>query len=126
MKDHVFAFYSVSFVLIIAMSMMGCTGSQTSALSGQQASRGPINGQQLFEENCASCHGLSGQGHPAMGTSMFHFNDAKWQQMRTDEQIRNTILHGRGSMPAFQGALSEQEVNAIVAHVRTLATVEKE
>jgi mono/diheme cytochrome c family protein len=44
----------------------------------------------------------------------------------TDQQMREQIMNGSRSktMPAFQGALSDEQVTAVIAHVRSLAETE--
>jgi Cytochrome C oxidase, cbb3-type, subunit III len=36
----------------------------------------------------------------------------------TDAQIANMIANGRGKMPAFESTLSQNQIRAIVLHVR--------
>jgi mono/diheme cytochrome c family protein len=38
----------------------------------------------------------------------------------TDAQVRKTIIEGRGTMPAFDQRLSEEEVNDLVKYLHTL------
>jgi cytochrome c5 len=37
----------------------------------------------------------------------------------TDDELRNVILHGRGIMPAFEGTLSDDDVNALIQYMHT-------
>jgi mono/diheme cytochrome c family protein len=37
-----------------------------------------------------------------------------------DDALRETIRYGKGRMPPFGAALSEQEVSDVIAYVRTL------
>ena len=46
--------------------------------------------------------------------------DPKWQAIITDEHIFTSISKGKGKMPAWGKKLSEAEINALVAYVRTL------
>jgi mono/diheme cytochrome c family protein len=45
----------------------------------------------------------------------------------SDDDLRTQILKGSKSktMPAFQGALTEAQVTAVIAHVRYLGTLAK-
>ena len=82
--------------------------SPVSAATGQ-------TGAQLFTQHCASCHGSDGKG----GTGVPLANKS-FQQQVSDHFLFSTIRHGRPGrvMPTFNH-LSEKDINAIVAHVRT-------
>lgn len=77
----------------------------------------PAHGTEIFVARCARCHGEDGKG--ARGGSSMDLTSAAWQQGRTDNQIRLTVLRGRGSMmPAF--TMEEQDLKDVVSHVRAL------
>ena len=94
-------------------------------------------GQVLFEQNCVSCHGVSGDGKgPATRdmdrnprsfiTAEFKFDtDADWQR-GTDADIANVIRMGAtaygGSslMPPWGQVLSEEDIADLVAYIRSL------
>jgi mono/diheme cytochrome c family protein len=40
---------------------------------------------------------------------------------RTDEDLLGVITNGKGGMPAWGAVLSEQEIAAVLKHVRSLA-----
>ncbi len=69
---------------------------------------------------CASCHGRKGKGDgPA--SAMVQAKDLtsqEWQSSVTDEQLAQSILKGKGKMPAFN--LPERTVEGLVKHVRSL------
>jgi len=79
-------------------------------LSNQQASISA--GQQLFLKNCAHCHGADAHGEE--GPDLHNLD---W----TDQQIATRIRNGKkGQMPAFAGKLSEENINDVIAYLRTL------
>jgi mono/diheme cytochrome c family protein len=41
-------------------------------------------------------------------------------QAKTDEALRRVILEGKGEMPPFRRLLTDDEVRALIAHVRSL------
>ncbi len=85
-----------------------------------------LSGQQLFTQNCASCHGVHGEGNPVMlQGARIHFNDAKWQKGISDQEIALTIQHGKGIMPAFETTFTPKEIHALVRYVRTLGATAK-
>ena len=96
------------------------------AVARQQDFATITRGAKLFQENCASCHGDKGQGHPT------------WQQPGADGKyfapplngtghawhhpaaaLKQTIKQGTlargGSMPAWGEKLSDAEIDAIIA-----------
>ena len=72
------------------------------------------DGARLYSKNCAVCHGQTGNGGMGVPLSLSSF-----QATIDDDYVRRTIRHGRPGrvMPAF-GELSEQEIDALVKHVR--------
>lgn len=75
-----------------------------------------------FAKSCATCHGKDGQAKTlkAKFNHARNLTDAKWQAEASDERIFNSISAGRGKMPAFGKKLSKAEIDALVAHVRSL------
>ena len=75
----------------------------------------------LFEEHCATCHGKDGQAKTfkAKFNHARNLTDAKWQAEVSDERLFNSITNGKGKMPAWGKKLSEAQINALVAYVRT-------
>lgn len=77
---------------------------------------------QLFAGNCASCHGKDGRAKTIKG-KLKHardLTDPEWQDRVSDERIFNAITNGKGKMPAYGKKLSEQEIEALVGHLRGL------
>jgi mono/diheme cytochrome c family protein len=85
----------------------------SSEKSNQAAHQATIEGEKLFVTTCSYCHEKGGreQGKgPKLAGSK-----------RTDEFIINRITHGKlGAMPAFGGALSEDQIKDLVAYIRSL------
>ncbi len=66
-----------------------------------------ITGEQLYQKNCAACHGLERQGNPPAFPSLVSVNE------RLDKgQVKELLLTGRKAMPSF-AHLSEQEREAL-------------
>ncbi len=72
------------------------------------------DGAAIYATHCASCHTSEGQGmgtFPALADSEF---------MQGDEHpVIDIVLHGRGAMPPFAGTLDDDEVAAVLTHIRT-------
>ncbi len=73
-----------------------------------QASRGSI----IFSNNCQACHGAGAIG--GMGPKL-----AKNPILKHEEKFWDTVLHGRGPMPAWGSALSRQDIADIHAWLLT-------
>ena len=76
----------------------------------------------VFGSKCVICHGKDGAGLPNWKSKgQPDLTTADWQRSRTDAQIAEVIKNGKGKfMPAFKAKLSDDDVNAVVAHIRSL------
>jgi mono/diheme cytochrome c family protein len=83
----------------------------------------------FYEQHCVKCHGTDGTGKSARAIepAIPDFTAASWQTKRTDKQLLESILDGKGqTMPAFRTKkVSEEQALALVAHVRTFAPAKK-
>ena len=78
-----------------------------------------VDGKALYESKCAMCHGKDGVAKPmAKGSS--NFNDPAYQQANDAAAIAKVTSEGKNKMPAYKGKLSDAEIQAIAAHVKTL------
>ena len=83
--------------------------------------------QQNWDKNCAACHGKDGKGQTTVGKKLEikDFTDAKAQASFTDAQATKAIKEGitkdgQLKMKAFGDKLSDDEIKALVAQVRSL------
>ena len=82
-----------------------------------------------FDRHCAKCHGKDGKGQTRLGrrSGAPDFTDQARQSKLTDEDAFKGIKFGRRNakgeerMDAFGADLSDAEITALVAHVRSLA-----
>ncbi|MCP4429539.1 MAG: thioredoxin fold domain-containing protein [Gammaproteobacteria bacterium] len=88
--------------------------------NSDQVNRGEI----LFQQNCAVCHGLNAEAKPgweqASGEkSAPPLNGSAHAWHHSMGQLSQTIRQGNiqigGSMPAFKGKLSEQDIKQVIA-----------
>lgn len=68
-------------------------------------------GQEVFVANCGSCHTLEAAG--TTGNVGPNLNDSSFDQGAVEEQV----AQGGGGMPAFEGQLSEEEIQNVAAFV---------
>ena len=73
---------------------------------------------ELYEENCAACHGYDGQ--PMVpGTPNFATGE---RLEKGDEELLASIREGINDMPPWDEDLSDAEQKIVVNYLRTLAT----
>ncbi len=83
----------------------------------------PKTAAQLYAKHCASCHGKDGRAR----TFKAKFNHARdltdplWQDEVSDERLFNSIMNGKKKMPSYRKKLTEEQINSLIAYVRTLA-----
>ena len=91
-------------------------------------------GHQVFQDNCASCHGESGDAKGVCAgflnpqprdftTGVYRFKTTPGAQMPTDQDLFRTVsigIHSTG-MPPWQFLLDEGDRWALVAHLKTLS-----
>lgn len=73
----------------------------------------------LWAQQCASCHGKDGSGNTAMGKKL-GVKDYTKQQSFSDAEAANVIKNGKGKMKGYKDKLSDADVKALVAYVRSL------
>src|SRR6478735_7821837 len=79
-----------------------------------------------WDANCVQCHGKDGKADTKMGKTLNakDLTDAKVQAEFSDakatESIKNGVKeNGKTTMKAFGGKLTDDEIKALVAYVRT-------
>ena len=73
----------------------------------------------LFADNCAACHQAGGDGKIGFYPNLL---DDAWLWGGSFEKIQETIANGRhGSMPAFKGRLSEDQISDVAEYVLSLS-----
>ena len=80
------------------------------------------DGPALFKAKCAMCHGPDGKGATAMGRKLgVRALGSADVQKQSDGDLMTIIRKGKGKMPPYAGKLSDDEVKALVTHIRSLA-----
>lgn len=75
-----------------------------------------VRGAELYQRNCASCHGQNG-----VSTWPGAPNIARREgMMQTDLALLQKLRAGRGAKPAFQGLMSDPDILNAIAYSRTL------
>lgn len=93
------------------------------ALAGceQQVAGGSTNGSTVFQSICAACHGETGKP-TAANVARLGVKDLTAPELRariTPALVENQVRHGSQNklMPAFEGALTEDQIKAVAAYV---------
>jgi len=106
-------------VLAVAvLSALGALACESRVAGGQ------VDGAAVFKAACARCHGDAGAPDPGMVAQLGVANltdpalHARLRDADIDRQIREGSKNGK--MPAFGSALTDEQIEAVVAYVRTL------
>ena len=78
-----------------------------------------VDGKALYESKCAMCHGKDGVAKP-MAKGSANLNDPAYQKANDAAAIAKVVTEGRNKMPAYKGKLTDAEIQAVAAHVKTL------
>lgn len=97
---------SVSLILILTLAPMAFAA----------------DGAAVYKAKCATCHGADGKGQSPMGKKM-NLRDlgSPEVQKQTDQQLYDWTAVGKGKMPAYKDKLTNDEIKALVVHMRTFA-----
>jgi cytochrome c6 len=85
------------------------------------AAEDSASGAGVYKSKCQTCHGPDGGG-TAVGKSL-KVADLRSPdvQSRSDAELTQVISDGKDNMPGFKGAITDDEIQAVLAHVRTFA-----
>jgi len=127
-------------IRIQGMTLTAALAALGLALAGGTASAegDPAAGKKIYETNCLSCHGPSGKGDGPVGGALnpkprdfsegsFKFDADEDGEAGTDQDLALVIKNGAG---AYGGAplmapwptLSDEDIQNVVAYIRTLET----
>jgi cytochrome c oxidase cbb3-type subunit III len=78
-----------------------------------------LEGEKLYAENCASCHGVEGKGNPEVGAPALY--DRVWLYSADKPTIVARIANGGGAvMPAWKDRLDDTTIKALAVYVHSL------
>ncbi len=98
----------------VAVTLVACTETNSSESETSHEEVSAPDGEMLFLNNCAACHGTDGK----LGTSgAFDLTETKLGT----EEIKQIIIKGRNGMPPFEYLIKEDsEINAVVEYTESL------
>ena len=92
----------------------------------------PMSGREIYRSACAACHGSDGRGSPpslrAFADPVPDFTDCDFAAREPDSDWVGVAYEGGPSrgfsefMPAFEGALTIEQLELAVSHIRTFCT----
>ena len=79
------------------------------------------DGADIYKEKCALCHGAAGLGDTPAGKALkaASFKDPEIVKASDDELI-TAVKTGKGKMPPNNGRLTDAQMTAAIAYIRTL------
>jgi len=88
------------------------------SITSEGADQSTQEGRKLFENTCADCHRLNGQGLPAQFPAL----DKNPFVVGDPNQVIDTVLNGRkgklGQMPSWKETFKDQELASILTYIR--------
>ena len=77
-------------------------------------------GEAIFNQNCALCHGQNGKGMISAGAP--NLTDTVWLYGGDREIVRNTLRYGRaGVMPQWETKLGNERIMLLASYVYSLS-----
>lgn len=79
------------------------------------------SGGDTYKAKCLMCHGADGSGNTPAGKALkaASFKDPTAVK-GTDADLIGVVKNGKNKMPAYTGKLTDDQIKAVVAYVRTL------
>ncbi|MET0737163.1 MAG: cytochrome c [Acidimicrobiales bacterium] len=98
----------VALAAALAPVLAACGGDSEPGGGGEES-----QGETVYSANCARCHGPDGEGGvgPQLG-------DGAVEENLTLEEHTEVVTNGRNGMPAWEGQLSPEEIDAVVLYER--------
>ncbi|BCA55119.1 putative Cytochrome c [Nitrospira sp. KM1] len=89
------------------------------------ASTSQTQGHDIYERQCATCHGTEGRGDGPQSISLSPRPGSLLSAQisaKTDQELMRIIANGkpRTAMPGWKDSLSDEEQRAVLAYIRSL------
>lgn len=104
------------YIFLVLPVVFSCSSNNSSPYldNGDSSGEQEVIGKELYESNCASCHGPDGK------LGMSGAKDLSISTM-SEQEVIEIIENGKKGMPSMKGALgSEQNVRDVAQYVLTL------
>ena len=118
---------------LLLFGLVGCGGGDPTLTASQEEL---ALGQQLYEANCAACHGVEGEGQANWRSPDANgrypappHDDTGHTWHHPDQLLHQIVTHGgqmeNSGMPAFGEQLTAEEIDAILSYIKTFWTAEQ-
>lgn len=106
---------------IILLTMFSSATLLAQSMPSHNADTATEQTQATYKAKCEMCHGPDAKGSD-MGKAL-KAKDLTSQDVQkvSDDELRHTIVTGKGNMPPFGQALDSQTIDALLRYVRSLA-----
>lgn len=79
------------------------------------------SGADTFKTKCAMCHGEDGKANTPAGKAFKAVSLRDPMVVNSsDEELITIVKNGKNKMPVFKDKLTEDQIKAVVAYIRTL------
>ncbi len=97
-------------VALVTTAVAVATFTACGGVKGSEAT----SGAEIYGDSCAACHGADGQGGvgPELG------NGAVVESFPDEADQLAVVTNGQGTMPSFEGTLTEAQIAAVVGYTR--------
>ena len=119
-----------SAVLLLLALLLIPTGIVRAAFDRKTSARAK-QVDELFNRNCARCHGADGRGDTPSGHlyKAPDFTDTDWWKKNSDitstKNLRAVVAKGKAGMPGFGKKLTKSQINLLVERVRSFRKSER-
>jgi cytochrome c oxidase cbb3-type subunit 3 len=104
---------------ILTRDQIRTVAQQVAAMAGLDGGAATNEGRQLYADNCAACHGESGEGNIELGAAAL--NDRIWLYGGTLGEIESQVSRPRhGVMPAWGSRLGDAAIKQLAIYVHGL------
>lgn len=122
----------IRYKYLSAQLCLFCLFLAPAAFADQVDGARPLDGARLYEQACAACHGSDGRGRSVADLGfeleLPDFTDCEFASREPDPDW-HAVIHEGGPvrafdrmMPAFGDALTDEQIYAILGHIRTFCT----
>jgi len=113
-------FAAYSFALLLTVTGIFATGMGSTAVAQKPAASAKAKqGETVFKAQCIGCHNKQPGDSTPFGPPNLHGIIGNTPPQVTPQDAATTIKNGKGVMPPFAGKLTTQDINNLVAYLKT-------
>ena len=101
----------------------GSTKKNVNPLKATAPAGDPVRGKQIYKTKCAICHFDTSSANrvgPGMKGLFKAEKMARSGLAPSEETVRKLILEGYGTMEGFRGVFTREQLNDLIAYLKTL------